>query len=30
VFSEGRIIADDPPGALFADPIVRRYILGEE
>ncbi len=30
VFSEGRIIADDPPGALFADPVVRRYILGEE
>jgi len=30
VFSEGKIIADDPPRALFADPVVRRYILGEE
>lgn len=30
VFSEGKIIADDPPSALFADPVVRRYILGEE
>src|SRR5205807_1916194 len=29
-FGGGRIIADAPPGALFADPVVRRYILGEE
>jgi branched-chain amino acid transport system ATP-binding protein len=30
VFSEGRIVADDPPSTLFADPAVRRYVLGEE
>ncbi len=30
VFSEGKIIADDPPGTLFADPAVRKYILGED
>lgn len=30
VFSEGRILADDPPATLFADPAVRKYLLGEE
>lgn len=30
VFSEGRVIADDAPAALFADPAVRKSLLGEE
>ncbi len=30
VFSEGKVIADDPPDQLFLDPVIRRHVLGEE
>jgi branched-chain amino acid transport system ATP-binding protein len=30
LFSEGRVVADDTPAALFADPVVRKSLLGED
>jgi len=30
VFSDGKVIADDPPDQLFLDPAIRRHVLGGE